>query len=85
VVLYPELYQTFSFPRATSRPPWTTMIHGRGGLISRVMLQRDAAGHFLPIPLVDVHNLSNAFLIDGNLCNISEPSDFYAEEDVDSS
>jgi hypothetical protein len=61
------------------------MIHGRGGLISRVMLQRDAAGHFLPIPLVDVHNLSNAFLIDGNLCNISEPSDFYAEEDVDSS
>jgi hypothetical protein len=32
-----------------------------------------------------VHNLSDAVLIDGNLCNISEPSDFNAEEDVDSS
>jgi hypothetical protein len=63
----------------------SAMIHGRDGLISRVMLQRDAAGPFLPIPLVDVHNLSDAFLIDGNLCNISEPSDFNAEEDVDSS
>jgi hypothetical protein len=63
----------------------SAMIHGRGGLISRVMLQRDAAGPFLPIPLVDVHNLSDAFLIAGNLCNISEPSDFNEEEDVDSS
>jgi hypothetical protein len=40
---------------------------------------------FLPIPLVDVLNLSESFLIDGNLCNISEPSDFNAEEEVDSS
>jgi hypothetical protein len=49
------------------------------------MLQRDAAGPFLSILLVDVHNLSDAFLIDGNLCNISDLSDFNAEEDVDSS
>jgi hypothetical protein len=59
------------------------MIHGRGELISSVMLQLDAAGHFLPISLVDVKSLSDVFLVDGNLCNNSDPSDFSKEDDVD--
>jgi hypothetical protein len=49
----------------------SAMLHGRDGLISRVMLQRDAAGPFLPVPFKDVRNLSDVLLIDGKLCNVS--------------
>jgi hypothetical protein len=61
----------------------SAMIHGGGRLISRVMLQRDSAGPFMHTPLVDLHNLSDVFLFDVNLCNISDPSDFSTEDDVD--